>query len=87
LPAAKGRNDTGVTAQQIWRFGAFLFAALGLVSAVVFARLRWRAGADFDVTGFFWLIQNVPRLTALVFCVLFFTTALWCVLRSTGSSR
>ena len=71
----------------MWRFGAALFAALGLVSAVVFGRLPWHAGADFDVTGFLWLMQNVPRLTALVFCIIFFSMALWCVLRSVGSRR
>jgi len=84
--AAKGRHEA-VTAAQVWRFGAALFAALGVVSAIVFARLTWRAGVDFDVTGFLWLIQNMPRLTALVFCILFYSMALWCLLRSAGSPR
>jgi hypothetical protein len=76
-----------VTAAQVWQFGSACFAACGVFCAVAFARLKWHAGADFDVTGFLWLIQNLPRLTALVLCVLFFALALWCWLRSVGSPR
>lgn len=76
-----------MTAQQVWRFGAALFAGLSLISGIVFARLKWSAGADFDVTGFLWLIQNVPRLTALVCCILFVMMAIWCLVRAVGSGR
>ena len=76
-----------MTAQGVWRFGAVLFGLLGLFSAVVFVRLPWRSGADFDLTGFFWALQNLPKLVALVSLVIFFAMALWCWIRALGRLR
>jgi len=75
-----------VTAQGVWRFGAVLFTLLGAFSAIVFARLRWTA-ADVDVVGFLWFFQNLPKVAALGFIIVFFSIALWCFIRSFGVFR
>lgn len=75
-----------MTARGIWRFGAVMFTVLGAFSAIVFARLTWTA-ADVDVVGFIWFAQNLPKLAALGFIIVFFSIALWCCIRSFGVFR
>ena len=45
---------------------AVFFGILAAIAGFVFLRMRWHRGADFDITGFLWLMQNLPRLTVLV---------------------
>lgn len=75
-----------MTAQGIWRFGTVLFTVLGAFSAIVFGRLTWTP-SNSDVVGFVWLAQNLPKLAALGFIVIFFSIALWCFIRSFGVFR
>jgi hypothetical protein len=32
--------------------------------------MKWSRGADFDVTGFLWLVSNLGRLTVLLLLVI-----------------
>ena len=75
-----------MTAHGVWRFGAVLFTVLGAFSAIVFGRLRWTP-SDIDVVGFVWFVQNLPKLAALGFIVIFLSIALWCFIRSFGVFR
>ena len=54
-----------MTLQQAWKAVAVLFTVLAALAGVLFARMRWVSGVDFDVTGFLWLIQNAGRLSVL----------------------
>ena len=75
-----------MTAQGVWRFGAVLFTVLGVFTAIVYARLKW-SPSDVDVAGFIWFEQNLPKLAALGFIIIFFSIALWCFIRSFGAFR
>jgi hypothetical protein len=55
-----------VTLQQAWKAVAVLFTVFAALAGVLFARMRWVSGVDFDVTGFLWLVQNAGRLSVLV---------------------
>ncbi len=47
------------------------FGALAALAGFGFLRMEWTGGTDLDLTGFFWLIANIGRLTVLlvfVFC-------------------
>jgi hypothetical protein len=58
-----------VTQAQVWRAFAIFFTVLAALVGILFARMRWHSGVDFDVTGFFWLIQNVGRISVLVLLI------------------
>jgi uncharacterized membrane protein YeaQ/YmgE (transglycosylase-associated protein family) len=45
------------------------FGALAVVAGFLFTRMKWSRGADFDVTGFLWLVTNAPRLIVLLIFV------------------
>ena len=45
---------------------AVFFGLLAAIAGLLFLRLKWTAGPDFDLTGFFWLIQNAGRLSLLL---------------------
>lgn len=51
-------------AQRVYRFGAITCAVLALVSGYYAATLRWVPQTDFDIIGFLWVAQNLPRLFA-----------------------
>jgi hypothetical protein len=52
----------------------FFASSLTVVTALLgllLLRLKWSRGVDFDLTGFFWLIENFGPLSVvclLVFC-------------------
>lgn len=58
-----------MTPVQVWRGIATFFTVLAVLCGILFARMRWHAGVDFDVTGFFWLLQNMGRLSVLVLLI------------------
>jgi hypothetical protein len=49
----------------VYRWCAVIVAALALVPGYYAVRLGWAPKVDFDVIGLLWLLQNVPRLTAI----------------------
>ena len=55
-----------VTLGQAYKALAAFFGILAAVTGFFFLRMHWSRGADFDVTGFLWLLQNAPRLTVLL---------------------
>ena len=55
---------------------ALFFGALAAVAAFFFLRLKWSRGTDFDVTGFFWLMANIGRLTLLLAFLICAATAI-----------
>ena len=70
----------------VW--GGICSAALFLTALVYTLRMDWVPSADFDVTGLLWLLQNLPRLFALVITVLLAALTLFCFIaarRSAGS--
>lgn len=68
----------------IYRYGAVAFVVLALIPAYFAVTLSWFPSADFDVTGMLFLMQNAPRLTAIVATVVCVATALAFFLRSLG---
>ena len=61
-----------MTPQQAWKAAAVLFTVLAGAAGVLFLRLGWAPGVDFDLTGFFWVVRNIGRLSVFV---LFITCA------------
>ena len=55
-----------LTLAQSYKALAVFFGGLAAIAGFFFVRMHWSRGADFDVTGFLWLMQNVPRLTVLL---------------------
>ncbi|PYP10942.1 MAG: hypothetical protein DMD59_04190 [Gemmatimonadetes bacterium] len=52
------------------------FGALAVVVGVLFMRMKWWGGSDFDLTGFLWLVTNGPRLVVLFFFLVLVGTAI-----------
>lgn len=46
------------------RAGAVIFALLSVPPGYYAMTLPWIASPDFDIIGFLWLLQNLPRLLA-----------------------
>lgn len=69
-------------AQKVFRFGAIACGVLALLPGYWALRLRWVPAADFDVIGFLWLFQNLPRLMAVLLAGLGFGAALYFAVRS-----
>ena len=61
---------------QAYKVLAAFFGALALVVGFLFIRMKWSGGADFDVTGFLWLVTNGPRLVVLFFFLVLVGTAI-----------
>lgn len=59
-----------MTLAQAYRALATFFGLLAGVAGFLFLRMKWSRGADFDVTGFVWLLSNLGRLTALLALVI-----------------
>lgn len=65
-----------MTLGQAYKALAAFFGVLATITGVIFLRMHWSRGADFDLTGFLWLIENTGRLTALVSFVVCLGTAI-----------
>jgi len=65
-----------LTLGQSYKALAAFFGGLAAIAGFFFLRMHWSRGADFDVTGFLWLIQNVPRLTVLLLFTICVATAI-----------
>jgi hypothetical protein len=59
-----------VTLGQAYKALAAFFGILAAVAGFFFVRTKWSPGADFDVTGFLWLVGNAGRLSVLVLFVI-----------------
>jgi hypothetical protein len=66
---------------------AVFFGILAALSGLLFVRLKWAPGVDFDVTGFFWLLENAGRVSVLLLFIIFAGAALAYWLRSYLSER
>lgn len=71
-----------MTARSVWIVAGWLFGALASFCAYWFFRLQWTPHADFDVSGLLWVLQNLPRLFALVVSFLFAGVALYSWVRA-----
>ena len=69
-------------ARQIFRFVATAMALCAIGPAYYALHLQWFAPADFDVIGILWVLQNLPRLTAIVMTAGFAWGAVYCWIRS-----
>ena len=58
---------------------ALFCVVIGLVPGYFVVKLRWVSNSDFDVTGVLFLMQNLPRLTAIIALVVAFggAVSLW----------
>ena len=52
--------------QRLFRAGAIVFVLLAIAPAYYAISLPWHAKTDFDIIGFLWIMQNLPRLFAWV---------------------
>ena len=52
---------------QAYKALSAFFGVLALLVGFFFIRMKWSGAADFDVTGFLWLVTNGPRLVVLFF--------------------
>jgi len=50
--------------QRILRAGSIIFAVLALGPGYYAVTLPWVDSPDFDIIGFLWLLENLPRLFA-----------------------
>lgn len=57
------------------RATAAFFGLLAGVAGFFFLRMNWSRGPDIDLTGFFWLLANLGRLTVLLLFVICAATA------------
>jgi hypothetical protein len=60
-----------LTLDQAYKALSAFFGFLALAIGFLFLRMKWAAKADFDVTGFLWIVTNGPRLAVLL-CFLVF---------------
>ena len=64
-----------MTPAQAHKTLAAFFGFLAVVAGFFFLRMHWSRGPDIDVTGFFWLLENLGRLTVLLLFVVCAGTA------------
>jgi len=64
-----------------------MFAVLAGTAWLLFLRMRWMPGVDFDIVGFFWVIRNVGRLSLLVLALICSAAALSFWIRAFGAPR
>ncbi len=55
-----------LTLGQAHKATAAFFGFLAALAAFFFFRMSWSRGPDIDLTGFFWLLANLGRLTVLL---------------------
>lgn len=65
-----------MTLGQAHKATAAFFGLLAVVAGFFFLRMHWSPGPDMDLTGFFWLLANLGRLTALFLFVICAGTAI-----------
>jgi hypothetical protein len=68
--------------QRIYRWSAVILGLLAIGPAYYAITLDWSPRVDFDVIGFLWLLQNLPRLTAFAITAGFLGIAVRSWLRS-----
>lgn len=71
-----------MTATGVYRFGAIVFAGFTLLGIYFLVRLPWAAKVDFDIIGFLWLLENLPKLAVAAGTVFAGAVALYCWVRS-----
>ena len=76
-----------MTQQEAWKFLALFFAVLAAITGFLFLRMHWAPGVDFDLTGFFWLIRNTPRLSVFVLFIICAGSAITLWIRAQLSGR
>jgi hypothetical protein len=71
-----------LTLGQAYKALAVFFGILAVIAGFFFLRMKWSRAADFDVTGFLWLVSNLGRLAVLLLVVLCVGTAISYWMRS-----
>jgi hypothetical protein len=63
----------------VQRFFAILFSVVTVLLGFLLTRLKWSRGVDFDLIGFFWLIENIGPLfvVLLMVCCFALTVRFW----------
>jgi len=56
-----------VTVSGVYKALAIFFSLLAVVVGYFLLRMGWSRPADFDVTGFLWIVSNAGGLTMLFF--------------------
>jgi hypothetical protein len=51
---------------RVYKWGAVVMALFALVPGYYAVTLHWAPSADFDVTGILFVLQNLPRVTAII---------------------
>ena len=64
-----------LTLGQAHKATAAFFGFLAAVAGFFFLRMNWSRGPDIDLTGFFWLLANLGRITMLLLFVICAATA------------
>ena len=68
--------------RRLHRTSAVIFALLALPPAYYAVMLPWGPRLDFDIIGFLWVIQNIPKLFASAIAVAFAYGAVVMALRA-----
>jgi hypothetical protein len=68
--------------QRIFRFGAVACVLLALAPAYYAATLEWTPQTSFDIIGFLWLLQNLPRIVAFALAFAFGIGAVYFTIRA-----
>jgi len=68
--------------QRVYRAAAAVFALMAIAPGYWAFRLPWAPRVDFDIIGFLWALQNLPKLTAVVMTAGFVMAAAYMLGRS-----
>lgn len=55
-----------MTDDQVLRVKAVFFTVLAITAGGIFLYLPWAPKIDFDITGFLFVLGNLPRITAFI---------------------
>ena len=69
-------------ARGVYRFASVAFTLFALVTGYYALRMHWEPPADFDVIGILFVLQNLPRLTAVILTGGFLVGAVYYWVRS-----
>ena len=64
--------------KSFYMFAAVANGALTLVCAYGALRMPWSPKVDFDVVGFLWVLENLPRVPVIVMAFVFATMTVYC---------